>query len=243
MSLAQVRIVLVRPQGPANVGAVARAMKNMGLAELYLVAPATLDDGWAEAMAVHARDVLAAARTVPSLPEALVGCARVIGTTARSGPYRAEPKAPRSLAPELAAWARQAPIAIVFGPEDHGLSNDDLKVCDDFVCIPTSSAYSSLNLAQAVLILCYELFLAAAEGRDEPVQVDEVADAGLVGFVLERLQGALATIGFLNPENPDHIMYTFRRLLGRARLRQHEAKVLLGMARQIEWYGKHGQGQ
>lgn len=215
-------------------------MKNMGLHDLVLVDPVPLDDGWAEAMAVHARDVLAAAARVDSLTAAVAGCGHVVGTTARSGPYRGEAKAPRELAPTLISLAAQNPVALVFGPEDHGLSNDDLKVCDDLVCIPTSPEYTSLNLAQAVLILCYELFL-AADTLPPPEPVD-LADAAEVSFVVERLQQAFTRIGFLNPENPDHIMFTFRRLFGRARLRPHDAKVLLGLARQIDWFGRHGGG-
>jgi len=239
MSLDNVRIILVRPQGSANVGAVARAMKNMGLSRLVLVAPRLEADGWAEAMAVHGRDVLAAATTVASLAEAVSGCRLVAATAARSGPFRGQTSSPRAAAPEILAAAGNAPVALVFGPEDHGLSNDDLKVCQRLLTIPTSDAYSSLNLAQAVLVCAYELQLAAA-GQAAPAVAAGFADsepaaAERIGFLLERLEAALLGIGFLNPQNPDAVMYVFRRVFARAGLGEHDVRVLLGMARQIDW--------
>jgi len=239
MGLANVRIVLLRPRGSGNVGAVARAMKNMGLTNLVLVAPQIPADGWAEAMAVHARDVLAAARHTDSLAAAVADCRLVVGTAARSGPFRGQCSAPRAAAAEILAVATEAPVALVFGPEDHGLSNEDLKVCQRLLTIPTADEYASLNLAQAVLLCAYELQLCAraaaattAPERDDSI---DLAPAERVGFVLERLEAALLAGGFLNPQNPDPIMYVFRRIFARAGLGQHDVRVLLGMARQIDW--------
>lgn len=237
MPLDDVRIVLVRPRGSANVGAVARAMKNMGLARLVLVAPRLEADGWAEAMAVHGRDVLAAATTAATLAEAVAGCRLVVGTAARSGPFAGQTGCPRALAPEILAVARSAPVALVFGPEDHGLSNDDLKACQRLVTIPTADAYASLNLAQAVLVCAYELHLAAtaAAATAAPALPPDLAPAEQVGLLLERLETALLAIGFLNPQNPDPVMYVFRRVFARAGLGEHDVRVLLGLARQIAW--------
>lgn len=237
MSLDNVRIVLVRPQGSANVGAVARAMKNMGLRDLVLVAPRLTNDGWAEAMAVHARDLLDSARTVASLDEAIAGCGLVVATAARSGPFRGQTNSPREAAAELVAFAERAPVALVFGPEDHGLSNDDMKPCQRLWTIPTADDYSSLNLAQAVLLCVYELHLAGVERRGSLPDANPVAPATAerVGLLLQRLERALSAIGFLNPQNPEPVMFVFRRIFARAGLVEHDVSVLLGMARQIEW--------
>ncbi|HVM95643.1 MAG TPA: RNA methyltransferase, partial [Candidatus Acidoferrales bacterium] len=166
MSLRNVRIVLVRPKGAANVGAVARAMKNMGLDDLVVVRPRLASSALAKVMAVHAGDVLQRMRRCDSLLEAVADCALVVGTTCREGPYRAAAEAPRTVAPRIVDAAARQPVALVFGPEDHGLSNDDLKGCHQLIQIPTADAYPSLNLAQAVMVCCYELCQAqhAADG-------------------------------------------------------------------------------
>jgi tRNA/rRNA methyltransferase len=133
-------------------------------------------------------------------------------------------------------------VALVFGPEDHGLANDDLKHCNRLMTIPTSADYTSLNLAQAVMVCVYEIFLAAAprprkerHGGEADLQL---APAKRVAFVFTRLQEAFLRIGFLPPENPDHIMFAVRRLLGRAGLEEREVRILLALARQIEWSGR-----
>ncbi|PZO50223.1 MAG: RNA methyltransferase [Phormidesmis priestleyi] len=183
MALAAVRIVLVAPAGPLNVGSVARVMKNFGLSQLWLVAP-QCDPLGTEAMqmAVHAKDVLQAARLVETIPDALVGCARAIATTARQRGFDApldlpEIALPNLLLPEydactdlqsdpqtnmpnmqVKAWAQ---TALIFGPEDRGLSNEELTYAQNFTKIPTNPNYSALNLAQAVAICCYELYRAS----------------------------------------------------------------------------------
>ena len=236
--LRRVRIVLARPRGAANVGAVARAMKNMGLRELFLVRPAMRRRS-AATMAVHARDLLENAVEADSIEAAVADCGLVVGTTCRNGLYRAAAQSPECLAPLILERARSAPVALVFGPEDHGLSNDDLKACQRLVCIDADHAYPSLNLAQAVLLCCYEL-RRAARGAGSAVDPIEPAPAADVDFMLERLQAALLRIGFLHPQNPDHIMFAFRRILGRSGLEGHDVRILLGLARQIDWYAREG---
>lgn len=242
-ALDNVRIVLVRPRGAANLGAVARAMKNMGLGDLALVRPAAHRGPLARTMAVHAADVLEAARVFESIGDAVADCALVVGTTARGGPYRDAVRSPREVAPEVARRARRQRVALVFGPEDHGLANDDLKSCHRLVRIPSSDAYASLNLAQAVIICAYEIFLAAgtapADAKEEAAAA-RLAPAGRVSFAFERLQQAFLAIGFLPADNPDHVMFGLRHLLGRTGLREREVRILLALARQIEWYGKGG---
>jgi len=237
MSLRNIRIVLVRPRGGANVGAVARAMKNMGLRDLALVRPAMVKQFWSRAMAVHADDVLGQARRHAGLADAVADCGLVVGTTCRGGLYRRTAEPPRAMAPRILAAAESNRVALVFGPEDHGLSNADLKLCQQLITIPTSPDYTSLNLAQAVLVCAYELRLAVGGAR-APVHV--LAPAERVEFMFQRLQDACLSIGFLHRDNPDHIMFAFRRVLGRAQLEEQDVKIWLGLARQIEWFGGGG---
>lgn len=238
-ALERVRIVLVRPRGAANVGAAARAMKNMGLCRLTLVKPVARRNRVASVMAVHADDVLDGAQTVSDVASAVADCGLVVGTTCRGGAYRAAAQGLDAVAPLVAARARRGPVALVFGPEDHGLSNEDLKHCQHLVTIDTSVGYPSLNLAQAVLLCCYEIRRALLAGERAPCMIEPAAAAD-VEFALERLQAALLRIGFLHPQNPDHIMFSLRRVLGRAGLEARDVRILLGLARQIEWYAGEG---
>jgi TrmH family RNA methyltransferase len=238
--LPNIRIVLVRPRGSANVGATARAMKNMGLGELTLVRPAVRRYAAAEAMAVHARDLVRSARVVGSIEHAVADCALVVGTTCRGGPYRAAAEDADALAPELLANAARGRVAVLFGPEDHGLSNEDLRCCNRLIRIDTDPAYASLNLAQAVLLVGAALRRAASAGHACTTRQVEPAPAAAVERMYRHLQHALLSIGFLHPQNPEHIMFALRRLLGRTQLEDHEVRILLGLARQIEWAAQKG---
>jgi tRNA/rRNA methyltransferase len=237
MSLDRVRIVLVRPKSSGNVGSVARAMKNFGFSDLALVAPRRYRRSAAEAMAVHAADVLSRSRRHASLSAAVADCAWVVGTTCRPGAYRRRSLAPESAAREIVSTARSNRVAIVFGPEDHGLANADLKLCHEIVTIPTHSAYPSLNLAQAALLCMYETFR-LRHPVAAPTQSLATSDR------LERMYGhlgrALLRIGFLHGANPEHIMFSVRRVFGRARLDDREVAIWLGVARQIEWFADSG---
>jgi len=193
-------------------------------------------------MAVHARDLLEKARIVDDLSHAVSDCTLVVDTTRRGGLYRAAAASPETLAPLLVDHARRGKVALLFGPEDHGLTNDDLKHCQRLIAIDTSADYPSLNLAQAVLLCCYELRRAAQAGVPSKTAL-EPAPAADVEFLFERLQSAFLRIGFLNPQNPDHIMFALRRLFGRAELEGSDVRILLGLARQIEWYGRAGAAQ
>jgi tRNA/rRNA methyltransferase len=239
VSLRNIRIVLHRPRGAINVGAVARVIGNMGLGDLVVVRTRPLQSTWVRTMAVHAGGVVDKMRQCLTLADAVADCALVIGTTCRAGGYREVTHAPRTLAPAIVARARIQPVALVFGPEDHGLSNADLKLCHQLITIPSATDYPSLNLAQAVMVCAYELFVAAPETPTEPVLPALVTTAAMEDMY-ERLQAALLTIGFLHPENPEHIMFALRRLFGRAGIDEREVRILLGLARQIEWYGNGG---
>ncbi|MBI2360889.1 MAG: RNA methyltransferase, partial [Deltaproteobacteria bacterium] len=161
--LQNIRVVLVEPKGSGNIGSVARAMKNMGFNDLALVGGGRTQSFWARAMAVHAADMLKNIRRFATLREAVADCALVVGTTRRGGLYRSHSRSPREVAPELLAEAQTGKAALVFGPEDHGLSNRDLKHCQWLITIPAHPGYPSLNVAQAVMICLYELYVAARE--------------------------------------------------------------------------------
>lgn len=238
MSVNNLRIVLVRPQYSGNIGAVARAMRNMGVGELTLVSPVSFRREQAEVMAVHGREVLDTMRISSSLQAAVGDCGLVVGATCRSGLYRDSVVSPRALAPEIVATAAANRVALVFGPEESGLTNEDLRVCQRLMTIPTDAAYTSLNLAQAVLVCCYEVFLAAqgeSPGVSRPLAMAEQQE-----LMYEKLKQALLRVGFLHKENPEHIMFALRRLFGRAGLEERDVRILLGMARQIEWYATSG---
>ncbi len=189
-------------------------------------------------MAVHARDVLDHMRIHSSVHAAIADCGLVIGTTCRAGLYREDAVTPRTLAPHILSMSRANRVALVFGCEDSGLSNDELRYCHRLVTIPTDATYPSLNVAQAVLLCCYEVFLAtqeAATDTSRPLAVAEQQE-----LMYEKLKRALLQVGFLHKDNPEHIMFAFRRMFGRAGLEERDVNILLGMARQIEWYATRG---
>lgn len=236
MSAPSLRVVLVRPKSSGNVGSVARAMKNFGVADLAVVAPRRFRRFSAEAMAVHGRDVLDAMRTVPTLAEAIADCNWVVGTTCRPGLYRKRARTPRQIAEEVRAVGAKNRVALVFGPEDTGLANEELALCHELVTIPTDPEYASLNLAQAVLLCLYEIHLAPRPARAEPA----LATAERVELLFARLREALLAIGFLAEDNPEHILFALRRTFGRARLDERDVRIWLGIARQIEWFAEGG---
>ncbi|MGO9455074.1 MAG: RNA methyltransferase [Candidatus Binataceae bacterium] len=240
MNLAQqIVFVLSHPMQSGNIGSAARALKNMGFANLRIVAPAaSTRDRAATAMAVHADDVLAAATVYDDLASALADCAITVGTTCRPGPYRSGAISMREAGRDLVALAATNRIAIVFGSEDHGLTNDELKLCYRLVTIPTAPEYPSLNLAQAVMVVAYELNLAANSGGIGAAL--DLAAAGDVEAMFARMAEVLVAIGFLPEDNPDHIMFTLRGIFGRSGLTPRELDILNGITRQIRWTADGG---
>jgi len=232
--LANIRIVLVRPRGSGNIGSIARAMKNMGQTDLALVGKARTRSFWARAMAVHGRDILANAQRYETLREAVDDCVLVVGTTCRSGLYRKHSQSPEALAGEILTAAKNGKVALVFGPEDHGLSNRDIEPCQLLMTIPTHPEYPSLNVAQAVVICLYELYVATLG----PIESNGIrrAPAEDVERLFDRMRAVLLKIGFLDSENPEHMLLAFRRILGRAGLEEKDVRIFTGMFRQIEWY-------
>lgn len=232
--LANIRIVLVRPRGSGNIGSIARAMKNMGQTELVIVGKARIRSFWARAMAVHGRDILSHAKCYDTIREAIADCGLVVGTTCRAGLYRTHSQPPRELAPEIAAAAQSGKVALIFGPEDHGLSNKDLEHCQLLITIPTHPGYQSLNVAQAAVICLYEIYLASLT---KPTKSKiKRAEAEHIERLFERMRTVLLKIGFLDSENPEHMLLAFRRILGRAGLEDKDVRIFTGLFRQIEWY-------
>jgi tRNA/rRNA methyltransferase len=231
--------VLVSPKSSGNVGAAARALKNMGFADLRLVAPRDYDPRAAAAMAVHAADVLERARIFPDLGAALSDRTLTAGTTCRVGPYRNETRALRDIAAELVRDGAANRVALVFGPEDFGLSNLEIAQCQRLITIPTAPEYPSLNLAQAVMVVAYEVMLAAGAARD-PIGAAEFSPASEVEAMHQRMAEALIAIGFLPEDNPDHLMLTVRAMLGRSGIRPRELDILNGIARQVRWVAEGG---
>jgi tRNA/rRNA methyltransferase len=231
--------VLFSPKSSGNVGAAARALKNMGFGDLRLVAPRDYDPRAAAAMAVHADDVLDRARIYPDLAAALADRTLTVGTTCRIGPYRSETRSLRDAAPTLIAESAANRVAMVFGPEDFGLTNVEIAQCHRLITIPTAPDYPSLNLAQAVIVVAYELMLAAGTAR-VPMDAGEWAPASGVDAMHRRMAEALVAIGFLPDDNPDHLMLTLRAMLGRSGIRPRELDILNGIARQVRWVAEDG---
>lgn len=235
--LEKVRVVLVRPKGSGNIGSVARAMKNTGISDLALVGGGRTRSFWARAMAVHAEDILEQARRFETIRAAVGDCGLVVGTTRRGGLYRSHSELPRDVARDIVASLRRPgsqSAALLFGPEDHGLTNADLKCCQRLITIPSHPGHASLNVAQAVMVCLYEIYLASLDRVEaEPL---ERASAENVEAMFDRMKKILQEIGFLDPQNPDHILFGLRRILGRAGLEERDVRILSGLFRQVAWY-------
>ena len=234
--LNRVQVVLVEPSHPGNIGAAARAMKNMGLDQLYLVSPKLFPHADATARASGADDVLAKAVVCETLDEALTGCNLVVGASARLRRLSIPQWNPRECAENIQA-ANANPeanmkTAIIFGREHAGLTNEELGRCHQLVHIPCNPDYSSLNLAAAVQVLCYELRMAVESGSvgNDDVKDDEpIVTADEMTRFYEHLNETLIEIGFLDPENPRIMMQRLRRLFNRARPNEVEMNILRGI--------------
>jgi tRNA (cytidine32/uridine32-2'-O)-methyltransferase len=232
--LSNIKIVLVETTHPGNIGAVARAMKNMNLRNLALVSPKIFPSADATARASGADDVLASAVVCESLPEAIVDCSIVLGASARGRTISWPEITPRECAGWLKVEALDNKVAIVFGRENSGLKNHELDLCQYLLRIPCNTAFSSLNLAAAVQVVCYELFVASGQnyevflgdkGEEPP------ATAAQMEMFYEHLSEALTDIGFMHPDKSKSIMRRLRRIYNRARLDSKEVDILRGILR------------
>jgi tRNA (cytidine32/uridine32-2'-O)-methyltransferase len=237
--LARIRIVLVEPQHPGNIGAAARAMKTMGLSDLALVRPEKFPHKDATDMAVGAADVLERAQVFSNLQAAIADCTFVVGSSARLRSLPHNTTTPRELAPRLARDIAGR-IALLFGPERVGLSNDDLESCHELVSVPADPEFRVLNLAAAVQILCYELRLAAEPGLPGAPERQPV-DANEMELFFQHLERVLVHIRFLNPEHPRQLMRRLKRMYARAAPDENEMNILRGILAAMEGRaGPHG---
>ncbi len=233
MSLSSIRIVLVNTSHPGNIGACARAMKTMGLTKLYLVQPKLFPSDEATVRAAGADDILLNASVCDSLEQALSGCVLVVGASARPRTIEWPELTPRACATQLVQGAAQGAVALVFGREHSGLSNEELDRCHYLTRIPANPAFASLNIAAAVQIFSYEILLAqsvsvSAQDEHTPVGVEQME------LFYTHIEQVLVQIGFLNPLHPRKLMRRLRRLFGRARPDQNEINILRGMLTEIE---------
>jgi tRNA/rRNA methyltransferase len=235
-----IRIVLCQTSHPGNIGSTARAMKTMGLSRLYLVNPKYFPDGQAKSLAVNATDVLDAAVVVASLDDAIADCQFVIGVSGKERSLSQQVMTVREAAYEVRSIASQQQIALVFGTEMSGLTNAEADRCQVLATIPANPEYTSLNLAQAVQIMCYEVRMAITEGKlhydEKPVELASQDD-------LERfythLEEVLTQIGYINPRAPKKLFERLRRLYARTRLEKEEVNLLRGILTLTQQPKKH----
>ena len=233
MSLDNIRIVLVATSHPGNIGAAARAMKTMGLSRLVLVNPKRYPDPQAEWRAASATDVLDDCQVCASLDEAIADCHWVVGASARPRRIPWPVADARDSAKKLLAEANAGQVAVLFGREADGLSNEELQRCNAHLRIPASPEYPSLNLAMAVQVVAYELF--AAQSAPLESEWDRPpATAAEVEALLTHLERLLVAADFLDPQNPGQTLTRLRRLAARAGLDQTEVRMLRGIATQLE---------
>jgi tRNA (cytidine32/uridine32-2'-O)-methyltransferase len=233
-----IRIVLVGTTHPGNIGAVARAMKNMGVSDLALVEPQHFPHKDATARASGAVDVLENATVTESLAEAVEDCIYIVGASARSRAINWPTLEPRECAGKLLEENQAGPVAAVFGPEKYGLTNEHLDLCDALLTIPTNPDFSSLNLGMAVQVLTYELRAAGIDRRPSSYEPDApLATSGDMEYFYTHLEDVLTDLRFLDPDNPRHLMRRLRRLFVRARPDQNELNILRGILTAVERKG------
>ena len=236
MNLSNVSVVLVEPQGPLNIGAVCRAMMNFGFSDLRLVNPQTdhlVDE--ARRMAVKAGGLLEQAALFSDLQTALQDCHLALATTRRFGKYREDFLHPDQASGYLLPWTEKGRVALVFGREDKGLTTNELDLCQRLITIPTNDQLPSMNLAQSVVLCLYETAKAAAAGQGKTSGRKKLATNKVLESMYGHMRQTLCDIGFLDPQNPDHIMRSLRRIFGRAGLNDREVRILRGLWSRLDW--------
>ncbi len=236
-----IRVVMVETTHPGNIGAAARAMKTMGYNNLYLVKPKIYPSAEATARAAGADDILGKAVVCDSLEQALQGCVAVVASTARPRTISHSVFTPREYAPKLYEMVKLGPVALVFGRESSGLSNEELEYCNVVLQIPTNPEFSSLNVASAVQILCYEfiqlLQLEDADKTDAEVDDKEkirLATADEMNYFYEHLEQSMIDVDFLNPKQPRKLMRRLKSLFNRAHLDENEVSILRGFLAAVQ---------
>jgi len=229
---APVRIVLIDPSHPGNIGSVARAMKNMAITDLVLVRPRSFPHAESNALAAGADDVLANARVVATVSEAVADCSFIAGTTSRPRSYYWEFTTPRDIAGRIAALPPATGVALLFGSERYGLGTEDLQYCNVLVRIPANPDYCSLNLAMSVQLLTYEIYLAREQPQSQIQLEQPLATAGDVEYFFEHLQRVMSEIDF--EDKTGHLMERVRRLFNRAQMDRNELNILRGILSAVQ---------
>jgi tRNA/rRNA methyltransferase len=237
MHLDSVSIILVKPKFPENIGSVARAMKNMGLSRLVVVNGCSPLLANAYKLASGAEDILERAEEFLTLREAISEMGCVVGTTSRRGKERHPDLTPEALAKRLIPLSQKNLIGLAFGSEKEGLTNEELSLCHLYARIPSMESFPSLNLAQAVMVVSYELFRASIE---IPKKKIHLAPAEELERMLEHMEKTLLRIGFLDSNNPKRIMRVLRRLFGRSQMDEREVKILEGIWSQMDHDSRTG---
>lgn len=234
-------VVLHEPQDLVNIAHVVRGMKNFGLRDLRLVSPREYEPYRVEGIAHQTQDVLARVRVFPALAEALADCVHIVGFTARGRTAKRNLQRPREAASEIAALPDEGPIALLFGREDRGLSNEALDRCHRVVTIPSDPGYASLNLAHAVIIMLYELALARGadgQGFKAPRRPSKPSHAADLERLFTDVAAALHAVEFFKTRNADGVLRTIREIAHRAPLDEREVKLLRAMAIEVTKYGE-----
>jgi tRNA/rRNA methyltransferase len=236
VNLKNFSIILSRPRYPENIGAAARAMRNMGFEQLIVVDPQNYDMSRVLKMATHgAVEVVEQIKVYEDLRTALEPLNYVVGTTARLGGQRQLVGSAARLAQKLAPISKKNQVGLLFGPEDRGLTNADIRLCHELVNIPTAE-FSSLNLAQAVMVVCYELRRYNQPGGQ--TFVPRLANRYELDGMYAQLKDILVRISYIQPDNPDYFLNNLRHFGTRLKLRAKEVSIIRGICRQIDWYGK-----
>ena len=236
MKLENIKIVMIATTHPGNVGAAARAMHNMCISRLALVDPRCPIGDVAYARASGANTILDNRETHDDLRAAIADCSLVIATTARRRSLTWPEFEPQQMAENLFTLSDTTQVAVVFGREHSGLSNEELQMCNQMVCIPTNPGFSSLNVASAVQVLCYEIYRHQAASPELPVVADQDLPASSTEFegYIDHLRKTLGDIDFLNPQQPEMIMQRLRRLYLRSELTRTEVNILRGILSSVE---------
>lgn len=229
---APVRIVLIEPSHPGNIGSVARAMKNMAVTDLVLVRPRSFPHAESNMLAVGADDILENARVVETVSEAVADCAFVAGATARERSYYWEFTTPRDVAARIVELPDENRVALLFGSEKYGLGTEDLQYCNVLVRIPTNPAYTSLNLAMSVQLLTYEVFMAREQPHSRTQLEQPLAPAGEVEHFYNHLHRVMNEIDF--EDKTGHLMERIRRLFNRAQMDRNELNILRGILSAVQ---------
>jgi tRNA/rRNA methyltransferase len=235
MNLNSILILLVRPRYHENIGSVARVMKNMGLNRLIVVDGSSPLHRDAYKLASGAEDILERAEEFPNLKEAISEMGCVVGMTSRAGKERGPLLTPKKVVEELISISEKNSIGLVFGSEKEGLTNEELSLCHLYVRIPSADSFPSLNLAQAVMVLCYELFQSSTTIQQE---TGPLASSDHLERMFEHMERTLVAIGFLDAKQPERIMRVLRKIFGRSQMDEREVQIFQGIWSKVDWHLK-----